>query len=39
MNSSAETAVVLGPSFWAWRGLGFLASTAAVTALLTLVAH
>ena len=28
-----------GPAFWAWRSLGFLASSAAATALLVLVAH
>lgn len=38
MYAAADMAPVLGPASWAWRGLGFLTSVAAVTVLLVLVA-
>jgi hypothetical protein len=39
MVVSPVTQPNFGPVFWAWRSLGFLASSAAATALLVLVAH
>jgi hypothetical protein len=39
MVASADLTVALGPAFWARRALGFVASVAAVTALLVLASH